>query len=107
MSKLQGRFIEDATITASKLAAGAVLTQTTETFTLSSGDITAKYVALAHKPNVPGNMTALVAGQTSQINGPDFAYVAQAGPVPSISWNGLALANILVAGDILQVSYWY
>lgn len=71
-----------------------------EYITLSLAQATAKQVALAQAPLVPGEVMLDVKGGPSQYYGADFVVVAGV-----LSWSGYALDGVLAAGDQLRISY--
>lgn len=73
-----------------------------EDFTLSSGDITAKLVALANSP-IAESVILWVQGAGAQLYGYDYTLANG----NEISWNALGLDGVLAAGDVIQVQYQY
>jgi hypothetical protein len=68
--------------------------------TLTGGDISAKQITLLTEPAEPTKVLLDWVGACSQIYGSDFTV---SGSV--LSWSGLALDGILIAGDTLRVHY--
>lgn len=76
-----------------------------ETFTLSVGDITNKYVDLAHEA-IPQSVLVMVKGAGVSFEGDDWTQ-SVVGLVTRISWNGTELDGVLAVGDKLQIQYGY
>ena len=72
----------------------------TEKFTLSGTDITNKYVTLASTPGTPLLTRLVVITGPEQDYGTDFTVIAD-----QLSWSGLFLDGVLVAGDKLIITY--
>jgi hypothetical protein len=77
-----------------------------ETFTLSAGDITNKYIILSSAPPVSQvSQTILtIIGGPVQEYGACYSITTDDGG-KRLSWDGLALDGFLVAGDKLHVQY--
>jgi hypothetical protein len=67
---------------------------------LSSGDIIAKQITLAALPATASKVKLDLIGGTAQIYGDDFLVSASI-----LSWNGLGLDGVLIAGDRLRIAY--
>ena len=70
--------------------------RTVDLFTLSATDISNKYVNLSGTPNVANATELHVKGAPAQFYGDDFTVSGN-----QLSWNGLGLDGVLVAGDKL------
>jgi hypothetical protein len=81
---------------------GSGTTPRTEYRTLVAGDITAAEITLAETPDSPGEVMLDIIGGGPQEITVDFAVSGN-----TLSWSGLALDGVLVAGDKLRVYYWY
>jgi len=68
--------------------------------TLVTSDITNKYITLPTAPFIPDKTLLTIIGGPMQEYGVDFTI---SGAV--LSWNGLALDGVLVAGDILIIQF--
>jgi len=77
-----------------------------EAFTLTSTDITNKYVVLANAPKVATAVQMSPAGAPLQVNGTDFEVTTDDGG-KRLSWNALGLDGVLEAGEVIQVWYNY
>jgi hypothetical protein len=71
-----------------------------EPFTLSSGDISNKFITLSAAPTAPTKTQLSVIGGPAQAYGTDFTVTGT-----QLSWSGLFLDGVLVAGDIVTVQY--
>jgi len=67
---------------------------------LSAGDITAKEITLAALPATASKVKLDLIGGTAQIYGDDFLVSSSI-----LSWNGLGLDGVLIAGDRLRIAY--
>ena len=67
-------------------------------FTLSSTDITNKYITLSATPATPGNTQLNIVSGTDQAYTTDFIVTGN-----QLSWSGLGLDGVLSVGDILTV----
>jgi hypothetical protein len=72
-----------------------------ETFLLSAGDITNGYVTLASNPISSASTFLDVKGYPPQFLSDDYSVALNV-----VSWTGLGLDGVLVAGDIVRVKYW-
>lgn len=72
----------------------------TETVTLTAEQITAKTVTLTATPKVAATVTMSVRGAPSQFYGLDFSVTASV-----LTWAGLGLDTVLLAGDNLTITY--
>jgi len=70
-------------------------------FTLSPTDIANKFVTLSSAPAHPTLTVLTVIGGPMQDYGPDFIVSGS-----TLSWSGLTLDGVLVAGDILIVQFY-
>lgn len=68
--------------------------------TVTSGEATAKAITLAFTPATPAYVTLDVIGGGDQWFGSDFTVTAS-----TLSWNGLGLDGVLIAGDRLRITY--
>lgn len=73
--------------------------------TLTEGDITNGYVDLSVTPDTPARVTVNVKGAPGQFYGDDFQMITDGTSVKRLSWAGLGLDTLLVAGDKLTVTY--
>jgi hypothetical protein len=71
-----------------------------EVITLVLGDLSSKFVELANTPFIASDVTLSIGGAPGQTYGDDFVVTGNI-----LSWNGLALDGILVAGDKFTISY--
>lgn len=71
-----------------------------DTFTLTGTDITNGYVTLTGSPTVPASTALTVIGGPMQDYGADFTVTGS-----QLSWTGLFLDGVLVAGDKLVVQF--
>lgn len=90
-------YITTGATTSPPVASGV---QYVEYRTLSSGEIAAKQLTLAHLPATAVNVMVDQVGGTAQVYAVDFTVSSNI-----LSWNGLALDGFLSAGDILRVMY--
>lgn len=72
----------------------------TEYRTLTGGEATAKQLTLANLPSSPSEIFLDVIGGGAQVYGSDFSVSAS-----TVSWSGLALDGVLLAGDKLRIGY--
>ena len=70
--------------------------------TLTAGEITAKSITLAETPAVAAETALDIVTGNAQEYGTDFTVAANV-----LSWNGLALDGVLIAGNQLRVMYSY
>jgi hypothetical protein len=70
-------------------------------FTLSSTDITNKFVMLTQAPATPTQTSLDIIGGITQDYGPDFIVSGT-----TLSWSGLFLDGILASGDKLIIYYY-
>jgi hypothetical protein len=92
--------IDDGALPETLGGSGALVS--TESFTLTSGQISQKYVTLDHTPD--GRQLDVTFIGLTQRNGIDYTYsVATA----RIGWSGLTLESDLIVGDELTVEYTY
>jgi hypothetical protein len=82
---------------------GSLTDRRVETFTLSSGDITNKYVTLAIQPSSPGRVTLSVRGAGGVHYGDD--YQMDSGTPTRLTWDSLGLDGLLQVGDKLTATY--
>lgn len=80
----------------------AVSKAASETFTLSSFDIAQKRITLTLKPDLSYNISVQPREGCAQFIGSDFTVAGK-----DVSWDGLGLDGLLIAGDILQIDYFY
>lgn len=85
------------------IMSGATVREKTDLFTLDATAISNKYVTLSNAPVIPANVKAVVDGEGSQIYSVDYTMSTSV----RLSWSGLALDGVLVAGDIVSVNYLY
>ena len=71
-----------------------------ETVTLTATDITNAYITLSSTPNTPAYTVLTIKGGCDQFYGDDFTVSGA-----QLSWSGLGLDGVLVAGDKLTVVY--
>ena len=76
------------------------ISQRVDKFTLSSTDITNKFVTLSHTPAIPGETILLVENAVNMFYGIDFTVTGN-----ELGWSGLALDGILSSGDNLTATY--
>lgn len=79
-----------------------------ETFTLSSTDISHKYIMLTYEPTPVSTSTSFVIGSPPLVYGDDFVILDDGmgeGKLRKFSWQGLDLEPLLEAGDVLEVIY--
>lgn len=69
-------------------------------FTLSGTDITNGFVTLTQAPDTAGNTIATVVGGPMQDYGVDYTVTGS-----QLSWTGLGLAGVLIAGDKLIIQF--
>lgn len=81
--------------------AGNTSTYVVDEFTLSSTDITNKYVTLSSTPNFPAKAVLEVIGGPTQSYSADYTISGT-----QLSWSGLFLDGVLEAGDQLIVQYY-
>jgi len=74
-------------------------------FTLAAGDITAGYVDLAVTPAEPTCVVLNVKGAPGQFYGDDFQVITDGTSVRRLTWAGMGLDGLLVAGDKFTVTY--
>ena len=74
--------------------------QFTEYRILTGAEITAKQITLTNTPAEPSKVLVEWIGVTSQIYGTDFVISGNV-----LSWNGLGLDGVLLAGDNLRIFY--
>lgn len=74
-------------------------------FTLTAGDVTNAYVDLAVTPDEPTRVVVSVKGAPGQFYGDDFQVITDGTSVRRLSWAGMGLDGLLVAGDKLTVTY--
>jgi len=77
---------------------GAINTRIVNHFTLSSTDIANKYVTLSGSPSIANATVLHVKSAPAQNYGDDYTVSGQ-----QLSWSGLGLDGVLVAGDKLTV----
>jgi len=82
---------------------GGVNNRQVEYFTLTSTDITNKYVTLGNTPTVANSVIMTVKGAPSQYYGDD--YQMDGTNTDRLTWDSLSLDGILEAGDKLAVVY--
>lgn len=80
----------------------ATRVESTEIFTLDAGMISAKQVTLAHTPFTVANTHVFIVGGENQVYGDDYTVSGT-----TLSWSGLGMEPILVAGMQLVVNYIY
>lgn len=73
---------------------------TISNITLTSSDITNKYVVLSNTPLFPNAVTLIPAGGIEQINGVDFEVVGN-----QLRWNGKGLDGFLEVNDVLIIQH--
>jgi hypothetical protein len=94
----------DGKIDAAALPAGYVGANfVTETFTLSAGDITAKYVTLTNEPTTAASTVLILQNGGGQFYGVDFAMDGT--NHKRVTWSGLALDGVLAAADNITIQY--
>lgn len=79
---------------------GAIGTYRVNKFTLSPTDIANKYVTLTAPPTTPASTVLDVISGDSQDYGVDYVVTGS-----TVSWDGLGLDGVLVAGDKLQIQF--
>src|SRR5271166_5955351 len=81
-------------------------TQTSDTFTLTSTDITNGYVELSEVPTPASSVILEIQGAPPQAYGVDYTIVNDGSGSPQrLSWNLLRLSGILSAGDKIIARY--
>ncbi len=80
----------------------AVKKAASELFTLTNSDVTQKRITLTLTPDTSYNISVTPREGCAQFYGPDFTVAGK-----DITWDALGLDGLLVAGDILQVDYFY
>lgn len=78
--------------------------QFVDTFTLTSTDITNKYVILSFKPSDATKVILNIVSGVMQAYAVDFTITVDDGG-KRLSWNGLGLDGLLAANDKLAVIY--
>lgn len=76
-----------------------------ERFTLTASDITNGYVDLATAPDEVTRVVLNVKGAPGQFYGDDFQVITDGTSVRRLTWAGMGLDTILVAGDKFTVTY--
>lgn len=71
-----------------------------EIITLTLGDITSKFVELANTPYIASDVLLSIGGAPGQTYGLDYIVSGN-----NLDWDGLGLDGVLVAGDVLTISY--
>lgn len=71
--------------------------------TLSAADISNKYIALGEIPANPTSVSVTPKGGPQQFYGDDF--IMDAGEPTHVTWNGLGMDGVLLAGDKLYIEY--
>jgi len=86
---------------------------TYQSITLTSADITNKYVQLAHTPkaNTPTILYVKSDGMNSTVQTPNVDYILSdkvtVGVMDCISWDSYGLDGELSAGDLLEIIYFF
>lgn len=70
--------------------------------TLTSGEITAKQLTLAHTPKNPSEVVALLIGGSPLDHGADYTVSGA-----TVNWSGLGLDGLIAAGDKIIFIYMY
>jgi hypothetical protein len=84
----------------SDFGSGGSSTYTVNKFTLSGTDITNKFVTLSGTPTTPSDTILDVIGGPSQDYSVDFTVTGS-----TLSWSGLTLDGVLIAGDKLIIQF--
>jgi hypothetical protein len=92
-------------VNVSQLSAFTPKTDAKETFTLTSTDITNKYVDLDQEI-FADSLDFLISGAGDQLEGIDYS-TSLVGLITRVSWAGLGLDGVLEAGDVIQLPYSY
>lgn len=91
-----------ATLASAESYADAVASRPQEQVVLTGGDIAAKQITLANTPLNASAVRLTVYGGPEQAFGIDFSVTGT-----TLTWNGLGLDGLLVAGDRLLIDYAY
>lgn len=75
-------------------------TTAVDNFTLTAQDIVNKYITLNDTPTIPAETRLAVSGGTHAFYGTSFTVSGN-----QLSWSGLGLDGLLIAGDELVVRY--
>lgn len=86
---------------------GYVETRKVEIITLTSTEISNKYVDLAETPRTNTAVMVFPVGGISQEYTADFTVISNGSAVRRLNWNGLGLEALLEAGDKITVEYSY
>lgn len=84
-------------------AVAAITERKCVVFTLGAADISNKYIALGEIPANPSAITVNPKGGPQQFYGDDF--IMDGAQPTHLSWNGLGMDGILLAGDKICVEY--
>ena len=88
---------------ATEVAIDDLRSRQVDQFTLSSGDISNKYIMLSAQPNVATRTVLIIKNGISQQYGDDF--MMDVGSPQTLTWNGLGLDGLLATGDKITVVY--
>ena len=86
---------------------GYVETRKVEIITLTSTEITNKYVDLDQVPRTNTAVMVFPVGGIAQEYTTDYTVISTGSAVKRLNWNGLGLESLLEAGDKIIVEYSY